>query len=143
MIKDAADKFQFVDKIIQFLPHYNFNISVHADNAVRIKNVRERFLRILKDENPDGFIFMIGNKHLSFYSYLFYLFLQCWYVFIIVITIIIAGTLIIILIKSILFFKFHCLPLYFNNPHFSTILLLSIPLPSRPILIMTFNFSHF
>lgn len=61
MIKDAADKFQFVDKIIQFLPHYNFNISVHADNAVRIKNVRERFLRILKDENPDGFIFMIGK----------------------------------------------------------------------------------
>jgi hypothetical protein len=61
MIKDAADKFQFVDKIIQFLPHYNFNTSVHADNAVRIKNVRERFRRILEDENPDGFIFMIGN----------------------------------------------------------------------------------
>lgn len=68
MIKDAAVEFQFVEKIIQFLPHYNFSVSVHADNAVRMKNVRERFTRILRKENPDGFIFMIGKNYDKLHS---------------------------------------------------------------------------
>lgn len=71
MLLDAAEKFQLAKKVQQFLPDYSFNVSVHANNAVRVKNVRERFMRILKSkENPDGFIFMTGS-YISMYMYLY------------------------------------------------------------------------
>lgn len=61
MLLDAAEKFNLVGKMQQFLPDYRFNVSVHANNAVRMKNIRERFQRTVMRENPDGFIIMAGQ----------------------------------------------------------------------------------
>jgi hypothetical protein len=71
MLLDAAEKFQLAKKVQQFLPDYSFNVSVHANNAVRVKNIRERFMKVLKSkENPDGFIIMTGSS-ISVYMYLY------------------------------------------------------------------------
>lgn len=62
MILDAYEKYNLIGKIKQLLPSYNFNMTVHANNAVRIKNVRERFQRTLARESYlDGVIIMTGK----------------------------------------------------------------------------------
>jgi hypothetical protein len=61
MIKDATEHYDFIGKIQNYLPGYNYNVTVHADNAVRYINVRQRFDRILRKENPDGFVIMSGE----------------------------------------------------------------------------------
>ena len=60
MILDAYEKNNLVGKIQALMPDYSFNMSVHANNAVRIKNIRERFQRTLIREHIDGVIIMAG-----------------------------------------------------------------------------------
>jgi hypothetical protein len=63
MILDAAEKFQLAKKVQQYLPDYAFNVTVHANNAVRVKNIRERFMKILTSkENPDGYIIQTSTS---------------------------------------------------------------------------------
>jgi hypothetical protein len=63
MILDAAEKFQLAKKVQQYLPDYAFNVTVHANNAVRVKNIRERFMKILfSKENPDGYIIQTSTS---------------------------------------------------------------------------------
>lgn len=62
MILDAAEKFQLAKKMKDYLPDYAFNVSVHANNAVRVKNIRERFMKLLNaKDSPDGYIIMAGE----------------------------------------------------------------------------------
>ena len=47
MLLDAIQNYNLIGKLQQFLPMYNFNVSVHANSAVRIKNIRERLPRFI------------------------------------------------------------------------------------------------
>ena len=62
MLLDAEEKFFLTKKIHQFLPDYKFNMTVHANNAVRVKNIRERLSNgVYRREKPDGYIIMAGT----------------------------------------------------------------------------------
>ena len=62
MLLDAEDDYSLSSKILKFLPDYSFNLTVHANRAVRIKNLKEKFLNgKYTKENPDGFIIMAGT----------------------------------------------------------------------------------
>jgi hypothetical protein len=70
MILDASEKFQLVKKVQQYLPDYAFNVTVHANNAVRVKNIRERFMKILTSkENPDGYIIQTSTSSPLFITF--------------------------------------------------------------------------
>ena len=80
MILDAYEKNNLVGKIQALMPDYSFNMSVHANNAVRIKNIRERFQRALIREHVDGVIIMAGAYvppflFISLHTYIFIYFL--------------------------------------------------------------------
>ena len=60
MILDAYEKNNLVGKIQALLPDYRFNMTVFANNAVRVKNIRERFQKQLIREHVDGVILMAG-----------------------------------------------------------------------------------
>ena len=60
MILDAYEKNNLVGKIQALLPDYRFNMTVYANNAVRVKNIRERFQKQLIRERVDGVILMAG-----------------------------------------------------------------------------------
>lgn len=67
MLLDAEDEYSLSSKIFKFLPDYSFNLTVHANRAVRMKNLKEKFLNgKYTKENPDGFIIMAGTSFLSF-----------------------------------------------------------------------------
>ena len=63
MLLDAIQNYNLIGKLQQFLPMYNFNVSVHANSAVRIKNIRERLPRFISTSGIDGYIIMAGKKH--------------------------------------------------------------------------------
>ena len=61
MLLDAIQNYNLIGKIKQFLPMYNFNVSIRANSAVRIKNIRERLPRFISTSGIDGYIIMAGK----------------------------------------------------------------------------------
>jgi hypothetical protein len=53
-----------VQIFIHIYIHINFNTLVHANNAVRIKNIRERLPGQLVRDQPDGIIMMAGSLYI-------------------------------------------------------------------------------